>query len=325
MNEASEKNLVSLHKEKKFTFSSTIILLIAFIALFTAFSLTSKDFFSFSNILSMLKNLAFISITAVGLTVTMVGGEVDISIGSNIGLSSVLVAIFYNMGLNIWICIVLTLLAGLLIGAANGIIITVFRINSIIATIGMMAILQGISFTLTGGKSILIMEDVLGYFGRGMVGKVPFPIIVTAVIFLIFAFILNYTKFGRFIQVVGSNPKVSYLSGIPVKKIKFILLVICGLMATISGLMVASMSAVGMPQHGMGMELAIISSVILGGAALTGGKGSVVGTLIGILIISVIYNGLTILNVSFFYVEIIRGALLILIVAAYEIRTRKKV
>ena len=169
------------------------------------------------------------------------------------------------------------------------------------------------------------MEDVLGFFGRGMVGPVPFPIFVLIIFGVVFHVLLNKTKFGQYVKAVGSNDKVAFLSGILVSKIKFITILLAAVMASVAGLMVTSISAVGMPQHGIGQEFPIISAVILGGASLDGGKGSIVGSLVGILIMGVIYNGLVMLNIPSYAVEMIRGIILIIIVASYELRDRKMV
>jgi ribose transport system permease protein len=230
----------------------------------------------------------------------------------------------YDIGVPIAACIFLGLMVGILIGTVNGLVIAGFRVNSLIVTLGTMSIATGIAYTMTGGLAILIMEDVLGFFGRGKIGPVPFPIIVLVIFTAVFTIALNYSKFGRRVQAVGSNSSVAYLSGIRVRRIKFLTLFICAVMASVSGLMMTSMSAVGMPQHGIGQEFPIISAVILGGASLAGGKGSIVGSIVGILIISLIYNGLTMLNVPSYTGEMIRGLILILIVASYEIRDKKK-
>lgn len=304
--------------------STTLILAIALIFLAVIFSLFSRDFYSIQNVTAMLTNISFLGITAVGFTINLISGEMDISIGANIALTSCVVAVTYSKSMPIYGSIILGLLVGAVLGTVNGLIVTTFNINSLIVTLGTMSIAQGIAFTITKGETILIMENVLGYFGRGKIGSVPFPIIFVILITILFALILNITKYGRYIQAVGSNSKVAFMSGINIKKTKFMGFLICAIMASISGLLITSTSAVGMPLHGIGQEFPIISAVILGGTSLAGGSGSIIGSILGILIIGVIYNGLTMLNVSSFIVEMIRGLLLIVIVAAYEIQKRKQ-
>jgi ribose/xylose/arabinose/galactoside ABC-type transport system permease subunit len=304
--------------------STTLILLGAFAILFVIFSVVSSDFYSTFNILSMVTNITFYGLTAIGFCLNLVAGEVDISIGANIALTSCVTAYAYDAGLPIGVAIASGLLSGLTMGVVNALVITIFRVNSLIVTLGTMSIAQGVAYTLTRGQSILIMEDVLGFFGRGTVGPIPFPIIVLAIFVLLFSILLNGTKFGRQVKAVGSNANVAYLSGIKVRQVKFITITLCAGMASVAGLLVASLSAVGMPQHGIGQEFPIISAVILGGASLKGGKGSIVGSIIGVLIMGVIYNGLVMLNNPSYTVEMIRGLILILIVASYEMRAGKR-
>jgi ribose/xylose/arabinose/galactoside ABC-type transport system permease subunit len=308
--------------KKQAKFPISLILLIALAVLVALFSAVSSNFYSVYNLLSMVTNITFYGLAAMGFCINLVAGEVDISIGANIALTSCVTAFAYNAGLPIGLCIAAGLFVGLLIGCLNALVITIFKVNSMIVSLGAMSIAQGIAYTLTKGKTILIMEDTLGFFGRGAIGPIPFPIIVLAVCVAIFSVLLNATKFGRYVKSVGSNANVAYLSGIRANRIKFATLLICAFMASVSGLLIASRTAVGMPQHGIGQEFPIISAVILGGASLYGGKGSILGSVIGVLIMGVIYNGLVMLNIPSYAVEMIRGIILILIVASYEIRLK---
>ncbi len=309
-------------EKKQASMPISVILLIALGVLVGAFSAVSRNFYSVYNLVSMVTNTTFLGLTAMGFCINLVAGEVDLSIGANIALTSCVTAVGYNAGLPIGVCVLMGLLVGALIGVVNAFVITVFRVNSMIVTLGTMSIAEGTAFTLTHGKSVLVLENTLGFFGRGSIGPVPFPIIVMVVVGALFTVLLNATKFGRYVKSVGSNPKVAFLSGIRVKRIKFLTITICAVMASLSGLLIASLTAVGMPQHGIGQEFPIISAVILGGASLSGGKGSIIGSVIGVLIMGVIYNGLVMLNIPSYAVEMIRGIMLILIVASYEVRAR---
>lgn len=312
--------------KKKFNLSNNVLLLGILIVMIIIFSSLSKSFYSIYNIQAILTQVSFILIVSSSLTLCLISGEIDLSIGSNIGLTSCVVAIAYSNGINIWICMLIGVLLGLTIGIFNAIIIVKLGVNSFIVTLGTLGILKGIAYTITNNTSILIMEDVLGFLGRGKILNIPFPLILAVIIFILFLITLEFTKFGRNAKVTGSNKEVAFLSGVKYRKVKYITVILCGICASIAGLIVTSITAVGMPQHGMGMELIFLSTVFLGGTAFTGGKGSVIGTLIAVLIITIIYNGLTILSVSYFVTQIIRGLLLILIVAAYEVReTRAKI
>ncbi len=319
---AESGSINDLKKKKEFKLNNTVVLFIVLIILFAVFSYVGKPFFfSKLNLIPMLNNLSFIGIVAAVLTMVMVSGEIDFSVGGNIGLTACLTAFLIDKGMPGWLVVILALFSGLVMGAFNGMIVTVIGVNSIIATIGTMFIWRGIGYTLTNGESILAINPVIDYIGRGFIFKViPFPIILLVITFIITYLVMNHSKWGRKIYAIGSNPIASFLSGINVKKVKFINFLICGVTASLGGLILTSLTAVGMPQHGQGLELVIVSSIILGGTALGGGRGQILGTLAGVLILSILYNFLTIMNIYYFYIQIVQGAVLILVVSTYEIR-----
>ena len=318
----AETKAVGVKQKKKVQLNNTAILFIILAVMFVLFSYIGRPFFfSRLNLIPMINNLSFIGIVAAVLTMLMIAGEIDFSIGGNIGLTACLTALLLENGLPGWLVVIIALAGGLAMGAFNGMLVTVVGVNSIMATIGTMFIWRGIGYTLTNGESILAMNPVIDYIGRGFVFKViPFPIVLLVVIFLLTYLVMHHSKWGRSIYAIGSNTMASYLSGIKVKRIKFVGFLLCGITASLGGLVLTSLTAVGMPQHGQGLELVIISSIILGGTALGGGRGSILGTLAGVLILSILYNFLTIMNVYYFYIQMVQGSVLILVVAAYEIR-----
>ena len=316
--------------KKRVSLSNTVILFIVLAMMVAFFSITSQVkfgqqfFFSISNFVPMLSNVSYIGIIAYILTMLLISGEIDFSIGGNISLTTCLAAFLLDKDFNGLYVLLICLAAGILMGAFNGFIVTCLRVNSIIATIGTMSIWRGIGYTVSNGESILAFNPVIDYLGRGTILKyIPFPVILFVIVIIITYIIMNRTKVGKRIYAVGTNPLASYLSGTNVKNIKFTLFVFCGAAAALGGLILTSLSAVGMPQHGEGLELTIISAVILGGTALSGGKGKMLGTLAGVLILTVLYNGLTMLGINYFYFQIIQGLVLILVVSIYEIRESK--
>jgi len=318
----AENGPVGISKKRHIRINNTAILFIILTVLFAISSYVGRPFFfSKLNLIPMINNLSFIGIVAAVLTMVMVTGEIDFSIGGNIGLTACLTALLLEKGLPGWLVVVIALAAGAAMGAFNGMLVTGVGVNSIIATIGTMFIWRGIGYTLTNGESILAMNPVIDFIGRGFIFKViPFPIVILVIIFVIAYVVMDHSKWGRKIYAIGSNPLASFLSGINVKKIKFISFLLCGITASLGGLVLTSLTAVGMPQHGQGLELLIISAIILGGTALGGGRGSILGTLAGVFILSVLYNFLTIMNIYYFYMQIVQGTVLILVVSAYEIR-----
>jgi ribose transport system permease protein len=302
---------------RAFTANNVLVLAVVAAALFAFFALTSRTFASSYNLLTFLINLSFFVIVAAGETLVLISGNLDFSIGGVIALTSVVVAKLYESGVNIYLAIGLALLVGLVTGVINGWLVTRMRLNSIIVTLGTSAITSGLGYVLSNALTLAIFEDVLGFIGRGALFKVPFPIILMAVVVAVASIVLHKTKLGLKIYATGSNNRVAYISGINTDRISFALYVVCGLTASIGGLVITSLSAVGMPRHGVGQEITIITAVILGGVPLAGGKGSVLGTLVGMLIMQLIYNGLTQLNVIPYYIQMIQGLLLIAIVTVY--------
>jgi ribose transport system permease protein len=309
----------------RFSPSSTLILFIFLVVMVAAFAALSKDFYSIYNISSMLTNIAFSGIVAGTLTLVMIMGGLDISIGGNIALTGCLVAYLYNMenAPGIGLIVLTGLLLGATIGSFNGFVITRLDLNPIITTLGTMAITRGMGYVLTKSRSILIMENVIGFIGRGSVAKIPFPLLLFVLAFAVLTVIMGKSKFGRKIFCIGANQEAAKLSGINIRKIKFITYLISGIAASISGLILTGQSAVGMPQHATGVELDVITAVLLGGTSLAGGKGSILGTLAGVLILGVLYNGFTMIGFRYVHIRVFQGVILILVVSLYEVREKK--
>jgi len=276
----------------------------------------------------MLTNISFSGIVAGTLTLIMISGGLDISIGGNIALTSCLVAYLFNLNPPFpgWTLIPIALALGAAIGVFNGFFITRLELNPIITTLGTMAVTHGLGYVLTKSRSILIMEPVTGFFGRAVIPgiQIPIPLALFAVIFGLLYFVLSRSKFGRKVYCIGANQAAARLSGIRVNRVKFILYLLCGVAASLSGLILTGQTAVGMPQHARGMELDVITAVLLGGTALAGGKGSIMGTLAGVLILGVLYNGFTMIGFRYVHISVFQGVILILIVALYELRDRKR-
>ncbi|MEW5818429.1 MAG: ABC transporter permease [Spirochaetota bacterium] len=313
-------------QKTKYYIPTTVILFAVLVVMVIVFSILSKDFYSFLNLSTMLTNIAFSGIVAGTLTLIMITGGLDISIGGNIALTSCLVAYLYNLpvGIPIGVVIIIALLGGTLIGTFNGFLITRLNLNPIITTLGTMAITRGLGYVITKSRSILILEDVTGFIGRSSILKIPFPLILFALVYAILAIVSKYSKFGRKIYCLGANQEAARVSGINVGRIKFLLYLFSGIAASISGLILTGQTAVGMPQHANGMELDVITAVLLGGTALSGGKGKILGTLAGVLILGVLFNGFTMIGFRYVHIRIFQGILLILVVALYELREKRK-
>ena len=315
-------------EKKRKKLSTTLILFLALTAMVAIFSVLSKDFYSFLNISTMLTNISFSGIVAGTLTFILITGGLDISIGGNIALTSCLVAYLFNLAKPVpgWALVPIALALGASIGAFNGLFITRLDLNPIITTLGTMSVTRGLGYVLTKSRSILIMEDVTGFIGRTVIPgiQIPIPLILLILTYILLFFLLGHSKFGRKVYIVGANQAAARVSGIRVNRVKFMLYLISGIAASVSGLILTGQTAVGMPQHANGVELDVITAVLLGGTALSGGKGSILGTLAGVLILGVLFNGFTMIGFRYVHIRVFQGILLILIVALYELREKKR-
>ncbi|MHB9129155.1 MAG: ABC transporter permease [Candidatus Humimicrobiaceae bacterium] len=310
-------------KKINFKLTDTVILLIALIVLVVFFGLMNKSFFSYNNISSMLKNMVITGILALGLTPLMIARGLDISFGASISFTGVLMAVLYAKGVPLYYALIIGVIAATLIGYLNGVLIENFNLLPIILTLGTMSIFNAIAYVMSGAHSLPLLTDPLYYFATKTFAKVPIPLFLLIVFIIIFWFILTYTKIGRVIYIIGANPKVANLSGIKVKNVRIYLYTFMGLVAGIASIVMISITGVGNPLAGAKMSLPVLSAVVLGGISLAGGAGSVWGTIIGVLIVTVIFNGLSVLNVPSYYIQMFQGLALILIVSLYEIRNMR--
>jgi len=309
----------------KITTNTSLFLFLGFLIIL--FSFTSEHFLSSYNITSLLTNISYSGIAAIVLTLVMISRGLDISIGGVIGLTTVVVSALYSQSdpLPIWLILSIGLGVGAVVGLVNGWCITVLDMDPIITTLGAMAITRGLAYVISDSQSILMFEDTTDFISNGVIFNVPIPIIIFALTALIFSIVLHKTKFGRSIYAIGANEVSASLSGISVNKTKMILYVFTGIAASVSGIILLGQTSVGMPQHGIGAELEVITAVLLGGTALSGGKGTIYGTIAGVLILGVLFNGLTISGVRYVHLQIFQGLLLLVAVATYEIKTRNEV
>ena len=309
----------------KITTNTSLFLFLGFLIIL--FSFTSEHFLSPYNITSLLTNISYSGIAAIVLTLVMISRGLDISIGGVIGLTTVVVSALYSQSdpLPIWLILTIGLGVGAVVGLINGWCITVLDMDPIITTLGAMAITRGLAYVISDSQSILMFEDTTDFISNGVIFNVPIPIILFALTAIIFSIILHKSKFGRSIYAIGANEVSASLSGISVNKTKMILYVFTGIAASVSGIILLGQTSVGMPQHGIGAELEVITAVLLGGTALSGGKGTIYGTIAGVLILGVLFNGLTISGVRYVHLQIFQGLLLLVAVATYEIKTRNEV
>ncbi|MEG0257773.1 MAG: ABC transporter permease [Christensenella sp.] len=319
-------NEVVLHKksmkERMGSMGNNLSLIIAIIGLCVVLGIVSPFFMSFDNMMNILLASGITLIRASGATIAMITGGMDLSQNAVGAVAGVLCAtISVSLGAPVWAVILLSIAVGLGFGAINGVLIAYLKINPIITTIGTMQIFRGIAYLFTG-VTLQVSDKNLIFMGRGYLGgAVPVSVIIAFAIFFAAFFLLKYTRFGRQVYMVGGNETASRLSGINSSKIKFICYLISGVTAGFAGMLVSAQVGAALPQSGLGTEMNVIAAIVLGGLSLSGGKGSMVGTLLGILVLSIVANGLQVLGVNQYVQMVVTGCILILAVLIDVIRS----
>jgi ribose transport system permease protein len=288
-------------------------------------SFLSPHFLTLSNILNVARQISIGAIVAFGMMVPLLAGEFDISVGSNMALSSALVIGLMGRG-GVYLAFLVALGAGLLIGLVNGLFNTKGKIPSFIVTLSTMGIVRGLVFLYTKGNSSMVAEnapDLFFVLGKGYIGPIPFPVIVMLVIFSICAFVLFWTKFGRHIYSIGGNRKAAHLFGINVDRHIIYAFMVSGFLSAFSGIMLASRLSSTQPTAGTGAEFDALAAIVIGGTKLSGGKGSIARTLVGVFVIGLINNGINLLDIETFYHTIIKGAIILFAVLFDQLRERR--
>ena len=308
-------------------FKDNIGIIIALLAMFiflTVFPTTRSTFLTPKNMFNILRQNASNLFLATGMTMVIILGGIDLSVGSVIALSGVVAAgCVVNFGLPEAVGFAAAIAVGALVGLFNGFIICKTDIPPFIVTLASMNITKGIALVLTGGAPIRCMTDAFKFPGAGYVGPVPTPVILMIVIFIIAALMINKTQLGRHIYAVGGNVQAAKFSGISVEKVKFIVYAYTGVMAGIAGVVIASRLYSGQPTAGDGAEMDAIASVVVGGTSMSGGSGRIGGTLIGVLIIGVLNNGLNLMGVDSNFQYIVKGLVILLAVYVDFLRNKK--
>ena len=275
-------------------------------------SVLSREFLTVTNLLNVTRQVAFVIITGSAVTLLMISGNFDLSVGSILGLTGMFFAYFIPLGVPLGVSLVVATLIGTVIGLLNGFLVVKLRIPSIIATLGTMYAARGLALVVTGGNSIhLGLGPNFTVLGRGFLGPIPISLVITVGILLFFYFVETRTILGRYAFAIGGNRRTALLSGINVGAMILLLYTFVGTLAGFSGVLMASRLGVGQPMVGQGFEFDVIVAVILGGTSLEGGEGSVFGMLIGAFIVGFIANGLNLLGIHSFYQSILKGAVLV--------------
>lgn len=314
----------SQKKFKKALSIDFLPLVIAYVVLIAFFAIKSPHFFTVKNFLNIALYAANVGILACTMTLMIVAGHMDLSIGSVIALAGVVMGKIMQAGHPMILAALACLGVGALTGVYNAILITRVKINAFITTLAGMEIFRGCAYLVTNGKAITLSGDFIKQIGRGYTMGVPNAVIIMLVMIVLFILISKYTTFGRRIYVIGGSNQVAYLSGINVERTLTILFILNGLVCGLATMIYCSQLGSAMPSNASGMEFDVISAVILGGASLSGGKGSIAGALFGALLLGTLSNGMVMLNIHTYWQQIISGVVLVVAVVFDVIKRRRE-
>lgn len=295
---------------------------IALLVLIVVMTIASPSFLNITNIFNILKQNAVYGVLAVGMTFVIVTGGIDLSVGSIVAITACFATKLAQDGttLPVGVAMLVGLLVGLACGVFSGFFIAYTGVPAFIATLATQQIARGIVYVFTDGRPITGVSDSYKYIGSASWGVIPVMVVIYAAFLVVGTFLLKYSKYGRHVYAVGGNKRAALVSGINVKRTEFLVYVICGICAAVGGLMLSSRVQTGQPAGGEGYEMEAITAAVIGGASLSGGKGTIFGSFIGLLVVAILTNGLDLLNVSSYYQEIIKGAIILLAVLADRIR-----
>lgn len=324
-----KKSLIELIFEGRAFFALILIIVV--------FSMMSPNYFTLNNFLVMGSHVAIFGLLAIGMLLVILNGGIDLSVGSTLGLAGC-VAGFLMQGVNIqqfgvilyppvWVVVVLTCAMGAAVGAVNGVLIAYLRVPAFVATLGVLYVARGIALLMTNGLTYnnLGGRPELGNTGFDWLGfnrlfQVPIGVVVLAVFAIAVAILLTRTAFGRWLYASGGNERAAELSGVPVKRVKIIVYVLSGVCAAVAGLVLSSQLTSEGPTAGTTYELTAIAAVVIGGAALTGGRGTIVGTMLGAFVIGFLSDGLVIIGVSAYWQTVFTGAVIVTAVLLNSIK-----
>ncbi|WP_408011234.1 ABC transporter permease [Pseudalkalibacillus sp. A8] len=301
-------------------------ILIFTILIFIAFSITSSNFLSIGNFSLILTQITTIGLIAIGMLMVILFGGIDLSVGSVLAVVATIVGMLVNSGLNPALAAVMGIMIGALCGAFNGIFITRFNIPDIITTLATMFIFRGVAVAISGGEWVTNFPQSFNYFGQGSILGIPVPVAFLIIAAVTFWYILSQTQFGRRIYAIGGNPEAAKLAGMSTKKTKFLVYVYSGILTSIAAItFAANVGSVQASTAGNGIEFTVIAAVLVGGASIFGGVGTLAGTMIGVLLMGIIKNGLVLSQASAYWIDAATGFILILAIVMNTIQRSRKI
>jgi ribose transport system permease protein len=325
MKDTSKSSLFSKSKLKVNIFSKVGGIGLAFILLCIGLAIASPVFLTVDNLLIVARQSVFVMIIGFAMTFVITMGGIDLSVGAILALTGVICAKLLIAGFYVWFAVLVTLLLGMAIGAFNGFLIAKIGIADFIATLGMLSIMRGIVMLVTHGVPFFGLQyKTFQFFAQGYIGIIPFPVILAALLFGVSLFIFKKSRFGRFVIAIGSNIEAARLVGIKISKMKILVYTLSGLFSAVSAILLTSRLEAAMPEAGTGYELDVIAATVIGGTSLSGGRGSLVGTVLGALVMAVVRNGLNLLSINVFWHQIVIGVIILSAVGMDTLSRQRK-
>ena len=297
-------------------------LILIFVVMFITTSLTVDHFFSIDNMLGLALSISQIGMVACTMMFCLASRDFDLSVGSTVAFAGVLCAMVLNATDNTFVAIVAAVAAGAVIGFVNGAVIAYLRINALITTLATMEIVRGLGFIVSHGQAVGVSSDTFIALGGLTLGGVSLPIWVTLICFIVFGVMLNHTIYGRNTLAIGGNPEASRLAGINVERTRVLIFLVQGAVTALAGVILASRITSGQPNAAQGFELNVISACVLGGVSLLGGRATISGVVVGVLIMGTVENVMNLLNIDAFYQYLVRGAILLAAVLLDQLKNR---
>jgi len=311
---------------KLYNLISEFSLVIVFIIEVIIFSQLSPYFLTTDNLLNVSLQASITAIIAAGMTFVILTAGIDLSVGSLVALSGVIATSLLKIDASVFIVFIISILGGILFGAASGtlagVFITKFKITPFIVTLALMTIWRGTAFVYTEGRPIWELPKAFSTLGGDRILGIPIPTIIMFVVFITAHIVLTKTRFGRYVYAVGGNLEAARLAGIKTNKILISVYIISGVLSAISGILLASRMNSGQPNAGLMYELDVIAAVVVGGTSLFGGRGTIIGTFIGSMLIAVLRNGLNLMNVGSYVQQVVVGVVILLAVLMDQLRQR---
>lgn len=297
-------------------------IVIVFLVIAGFFAATTPYFMSWLNWLNIFRQSSINGILAIGVTFVILTKGIDLSVGSVMALAGMVAAHLVTDSNPYWVgfAILTGIVVGSALGLVNGVLVSLIRVPPFVATLGMLSVARGLTLIVSNGQPTANLSQEFRWIGTGYLAGIPAPIVILIAVFLIGWVVLNYTTFGRYVYAVGGNEKAARTSGIATRSICAATYVISGLLAGLAGLVLTARTTAALPQAGIGYELDAIAAVVIGGTSLSGGRGSLVGTLFGALIIGTINNGMDLMGVSSYYQQVLKGLIIIVAVIADQFR-----